>query len=421
MAQSPHGELLQLDCGACHTAAGWDIPFETWAPAKQNKDNPLNPSAVQKLDIKFTHDSTLFPLTGRHALVDCRSCHESLVFSEASNECYSCHLDMHQQTVGMDCARCHTTNNWLVDDINAIHNSNGFPLLGNHALANCTDCHNSDTRLRFDPIGNECIDCHQSDFQATTNPNHNQAGFPTNCIECHDPNQDGWGTTAVDHSFFPLEKGHDIMDCASCHTGGNFTNTPTDCFACHQPDFESTQNPNHQAAGFSTSCTDCHTTDPDWMPATYADHDLQHFPIYSGAHQGEWANCNECHQNPSDYSEFTCVACHTNPETDNEHNGVIGYSYSDPACLACHPTGNVDDIFDHNTTNFPLTGAHETTQCIECHANGYVGTPTDCAACHTIVILIQTTNPESQQPWVFLQTVPLHNRCLAARGIPNSR
>ena len=28
--QSPHGSELQMNCIACHTTDGWDIPFERW-------------------------------------------------------------------------------------------------------------------------------------------------------------------------------------------------------------------------------------------------------------------------------------------------------------------------------------------------------------------------------------------------------
>ena len=63
----------------------------------------------------------------------------------------------------------------------------------------------------------------------------------------------------------------------------------------------------------------------------------------------------------------TCTTCHANPETDNQHGGVGGYVYESNACLACHPTGNEDDVFDHNNTGFPLTGAHTATACVECH------------------------------------------------------
>ncbi|MBK8555054.1 MAG: hypothetical protein IPL65_04445 [Lewinellaceae bacterium] len=393
IAQSPHGESLSLDCSACHTAMGWDIPLSFWTTKVEPSAKPGGIGKLpEKLKPRFDHDSTFFALTGQHALLDCRACHQTLVFSEANPDCNTCHTDIHQQTVGADCARCHTTANWLVDNITSLHVENGFPLLGAHAAANCFDCHTSESNLRFDRIGNDCVNCHLADFQATTNPNHPQAGFSINCIECHDPSKNDWNAATVDHSFFPLEKGHDIMDCAACHTGGNYISTPTDCFACHQQDFESTTNPNHLSAGFSTTCTDCHTTDKGWSPANFANHDAQYFPIYSGAHNGVWMDCVECHTNPGDYKVFTCVSCHQNPETNNAHTGVNGYVYDDAACLACHPNGDANQVFDHNATAFPLTGSHIGLQCIECHSAGYAGTPTACAACHTDNYA-QTANP----------------------------
>lgn len=147
-------------------------------------------------------------------------------------------------------------------------------------------------------------------------------------------------------------------------------------------DFNNAESPNHIASDFSTNCTTCHTLDLDWMPAEYLQHDNL-FPIYSGSHNGEWDACIDCHLNPNDFSEFTCTTCHERNETDGDHDDVNGYVYSSPACLACHPTGDEDDNFDHNRTRFPLRGAHTGVDCIECHANGYTGTPTDCAACHT--------------------------------------
>ncbi|MEZ4987700.1 MAG: hypothetical protein R2795_22170 [Saprospiraceae bacterium] len=46
---------------------------------------------------------------------------------------------------------------------------------------------------------------------------------------------------------------------------------------------------------------------------------------------------------------------------------VGGYVYEDNACLACHPTGDADNVSDHNLTAFPLTGAHLNTECLACH------------------------------------------------------
>lgn len=59
-----------------------------------------------------------------------------------------------------------------------------------------------------------------------------------------------------------------------------------------------------------------------------------------------------------------------------------GYIYESSACYACHPTGDSQGSFDHQTSNFPLTGAHQNVDCASCHSGGYQGTPTDCEACH---------------------------------------
>jgi nitrate/TMAO reductase-like tetraheme cytochrome c subunit len=394
LAQNPHGADLKMDCAACHTSEGWEISQDFW---KNNPPSAPIVSSATGLELpnqkkRFNHNRTEFILEGQHTQVNCKQCHQSLIFSEAQAACVSCHTDMHEQTVGMDCARCHSSESWLVDDITQIHYDNGFPLMGSHAISDCNDCHKSASDLRFDRIGNECIDCHLGEYTATTSPNHAGAGFSTNCIECHNVNGFDWSTDNINHDFFPLTRGHDIEDCASCHTTGDFTNTPTDCYSCHQQDYAAAANPNHANQHFPTDCIECHTTDAGWTPAEYLQHDVQYFPIYSGKHKGEWDQCLECHTNPSNYAEFACTTCHESGETGSEHRGVGGYSYNSTACLACHPTGDEDDNFNHNLTNFALTGEHTTAECIECHSAGFAGTPTECAACHTPEFN-QTTNP----------------------------
>ena len=47
------------------------------------------------------------------------------------------------------------------------------------------------------------------------------------------------------------------------------------------------------------------------------------------------------------------------------------------------------------TTNFPLTGAHLSISCQDCHASGYQGTPTECVACHQ-TNYNNTTNPDHE-------------------------
>jgi len=395
LAQSPHGKDFKMNCAACHSSDSWDIPLEAW-DFDQTRSPKIDLSNQFPSDsIRFNHNNTNFPLEGGHASTDCRLCHEALVFEETNTACISCHTDLHNMTVGSDCARCHSVENWLVDNITELHQDNGFPLLGIHALSSCTDCHISESGLQFHRLGNECVNCHLQDFVATTSPNHIESGYSQECIDCHDVNAFDWSSENILHDFFPLVKGHDI-DCIQCHTTGTFEAIPSDCIACHELDYEAAVNPDHKALNFGTDCAACHTLDLDWMPAQFREHDDLYFPIYSGEHAGEWSDCIECHPNPANYAEFTCTTCHQRGDTDDEHDGVNGYVYESNACLACHPTGSEDDNFDHNRTNFPLTGAHIGVDCNSCHANGFAGTPTDCAACHTTDFQ-QTTSPDHQQ------------------------
>ncbi|MBN2174491.1 MAG: hypothetical protein JW731_10175 [Bacteroidales bacterium] len=376
-AQSPHGDELTLECSDCHTTKGWKLEPGTYS---------------------FNHNNTQFPLVGMHVDVDCKLCHTSLVFSKAEPDCVSCHTDLHQETLGDDCARCHTPHSWIVNNITEIHQMSRFPLLGAHITADCYQCHPSASLLNFEPRGVECVDCHEADYMATTNPNHVQSGFSTDCKECHYLNAFDWSGSDFNHSFFPLTEGHAINDCFKCHDNGNYTNTPTDCYSCHQQDYEATEQPSHIAAEFPTACDECHTLSPGWEPALYVQHDAQYFPIYSGKHDNTWISCYDCHTNPSDYASFTCIDCHEHnqPEMDDEHDDIGGYIYESMACFECHPTGDAENGFNHSATNFPLTGAHVETACNECHTDGYQGTTTICYDCHTQEYN-ESTNPNHGQ------------------------
>jgi len=318
LGQSPHGNSLTIDCAQCHNPDGWEVNLST---------------------IEFDHSSTDFELDGTHQITDCKSCHTSFVFNEVPTDCISCHADVHSQSVGNDCMRCHTSDNWLVFNTPEMHEENGFPLIGVHSNLSCVECHSNESSLIFNRIGNECIECHRDDYLATSSPNHIGAGFGEDCLECHNPMGFGWDATGILHDFFPLTMGHDIQDCSQCHDVSNFSDISADCFACHEDDYTSANDPDHQAANFPTDCVACHTTNPGWMPATF-DHDGMYFPIYSGSHEDEWNSCTDCHMNPSNYAIFTCLNCHDQGDTDNDHDDVNGYVYESNACFQCHPSGD---------------------------------------------------------------------------------
>jgi hypothetical protein len=374
IAQSPHGDELKISCSECHNPNGWKMVEGTFT---------------------FTHSSTDFPLVGQHQSISCKACHNDLIFSKAQTDCISCHTDIHEQTVGNECSRCHTPQSWLVENTTQLHEQSRFPLLGAHATADCFQCHESASLLRFDPLSIDCFDCHQTDYQAAKEPDHVAGNFSTDCAECHAMNAFEWKGAGISHLFFPLTQGHEISDCFACHVQGqNYNSISQECVSCHQSDYNSTINPDHQASGFSTDCSQCHSTSPGWKPAKMTDHDGQYYPIYSGKHEGEWNNCNECHTTSGNYGLFSCIDCHEHNQSDmnSEHNDVGGYSWNSNACFECHPQGDGEGSFNHSQSNFPLTGAHLTTDCSQCHATGYTGTTTACGDCH-LVDFNQTTNP----------------------------
>ena len=108
-----------------------------------------------------------------------------------------------------------------------------------------------------------------------------------------------------------------------------------DCITCHQQDY----NNEHQGSGFPTTCLNCHSVNT-WDGATF-DHDGPYFPIYSGAHRGEWNSCQDCHDVPNDYQAFTCLTCHEHSQSrmDSKHGGRRGYAYESALCYSCHPRG----------------------------------------------------------------------------------
>lgn len=373
-AQSPHGKEMKISCADCHTSDGWKMIEGTYT---------------------FSHSSTDFPLVGQHQSVSCKACHDDLVFSKAQSDCISCHKDVHEQTLGNECSRCHTPQTWLVTNTTQLHEQSRFPLLGAHATADCFQCHESASLLRFDPLGIDCYDCHRTDYENTTSPDHSSGDFSTDCVACHGMNSFTWSGAGVNHLFFPLTQGHDVNDCFKCHVQGQpYNSISKECVTCHQTDYNASNNPNHQITGFSTDCAQCHTTSPDWKPAKMTNHDAEFFPIYSGKHEGEWTNCNECHTTVGNYGLFSCTDCHDHNQSDmdSKHSEVGGYLFNSNACFECHPQGSGEGSFDHSQSNFPLTGAHITTECSQCHPNAYAGTTTVCSECH-ITEFNQSVNP----------------------------
>ncbi len=313
---------LSHNCTTCHTTA------PDWTPAT------------------FAVHNTYWPLTGAHASASCNECHTNGNYNNTPTTCIGCHTsdynsanDPNHATAGFPttCQTCHSVNAWAPSTFN--HNT-VYPFTGAHVpIANdCDACHNGN----YTTTPNTCTGCHQTDFNTSTNPNHVALNLSHNCTTCHTTAPD-WtpATFAVHNTYWPLTGAHASASCNECHTNGNYNNTPTTCFGCHASDYNGANNPDHSTAQFPTTCQNCHTTNA-WDPATW-NHDQQYFPIYSGAHEGAWDDCVECHTTPNNFAVFSCIDCHehNNPsELANDHDEVSGYQYASPACYSCHPDGS---------------------------------------------------------------------------------
>jgi hypothetical protein len=351
--------LLGYNCISCHDT-------EAWRPAE------------------FDHFSqTQYALSGAHEVLNCLSCHITESYQNTANDCWSCHNIAYETTnspnhsiaiFNHDCTICHTQDVWVPSTFD--HQQTDWPLMGAHASVDCASCHQDGI---FSGTPQDCWSCHETIYNQSTDPNHLTAGLDHDCTICH--TQDIWTPSTFDHqqTDWPLLGAHASVDCASCHQDGIFSETPHDCWSCHESIYNQSTDPNHLIAGLDHDCTICHTQDV-WTPSTF-DHQQTDWPLL-GAHAS--VDCASCHQDgilsgtPQD-----CWSCHEinfNEANDPDHAA----SSFDHDCAICHTQLSWSPAtFDHDLTEFPLTGAHVQTDCAQCHLNGqYSGTPDECFFCH---------------------------------------
>lgn len=321
------------ECGACHTA-----PWES--------------------DSMADHCTTCHTEVAGQ-MRDVATLHGTLIHKDPNLGCYHCHLE-HR---GADASLT------VMNNAEFPHEVVGFSLMGHQSTSTrqpfqCDDCHHGDvTTFALET----CDTCHrQMDLGYMT---AHSLSFGSACLDCHD------GVDRFDENFdhsafsFKLTGKHVRLACVQCHINarglGDFPVTPQDCYSCHHND-----EPHQGRFGFD--CSQCHTAD-GWSPATF-DHNLAAFKL-EGKHQE--VACESCHANGQFIgTPVDCYSCH---QQDDEHSGQFGTD-----CAACHRPSDWDDVdFDHNRSNFPLTGAHTALACENCHSSGtFVGLSTQCVSCH---------------------------------------
>lgn len=271
---------------------------------------------------------------------DCGQCHAPFRGVEAVR-CENCHANVAvERTTGNGlhggipadavarCEACHTDHKGRDFDTadvalaNFDHAATGFALtthakLYDGTLFTCDSCH---TGEKFALDQQTCTDCH-AQADAGFMAEHVQS-FGGNCLGCHD----GTGSLAnFDHSVFPLEGGHETVECTACHVDRVFKGTPTECAACHAE-------PEIHAGLFDADCAACHSV-AAWSPAQF---NLAHtFPLDHGE-EGLLA-CSACHV--TTFREYTCYECHEQAKMFEKHveEGISGQRLEN--CVECHATG----------------------------------------------------------------------------------
>ena len=133
---------------------------------------------------------------------------------------------------------------------------------------------------------------------------------------------------------------------------------------------------------FPADCSLCHDSS-DWSKVredfTF-DHEQETGYALVGAHAT--ATCLMCHNDRGPvelYAARGCGGCHA-----DVHQARLGSN-----CESCHDqqTWRPDEqIARHDTTRFPLVGAHAATACFRCHpgaqVGNFAGAPVECAVCH---------------------------------------
>jgi hypothetical protein len=299
------------------------------------------------------------------------------------------------EVAGYDCGDCHGPAGWRILKLTGFsHQLTAFPLEGSHQALPCVACHTGTTireKHEFQIGSTECVTCHL-DVHKTTLGN--------DCTQCHGMITWQVTTRTFDHETtqFSLLGAHREIPCQECHREQpmtQFSVVPTDCYGCHRKNYDEVEFPSHLSAGLDTDCEECHTIRrASWRPSTFS-HDRNTNYVLTGKHRE--AQCAGCHAGVFAGTPQDCWSCHA---TDYELTGTAAYPNSpahtqDPqyseSCELCHTTETWQEAaIDHALTAFPLTGAHENTDCSRCHGLGTYDLPVDCDGCHVPQGIAQT-------------------------------
>lgn len=354
-----------------------------------------------------------------HAFLDgvenCTKCHGT-DRSLAADKCLACHSAVGQERqsgAGLhghaeygQCQKCHVEHQGRTYDLiwwehgqkGFDHALTGYPLVGKHSSVECRACHQSkfvvirdkltiDKRnldATFQGLSSNCVSCHFDEHRGQVS---------RTCTDCH--NETAWKPAAgFNHgkAKFILTGKHAVVLCAKCHktvidnaTPDNkgylqFTGIAHDrCLDCHD---------DAHKGKLGSNCESCHNSS-GWGVTNKAnfDHSKTRYPL-EGKHLA--VACDKCHApgKARDALKFgACRDCHS-----DFHKGQLADRSSKGACEECHSVSGYSParfaIARHDSTDYPLRGAHKAVPCNLCHGpkdGVYVFkfASVRCLVCHT--------------------------------------
>jgi len=352
----------------------------------------------------------------------CTKCH-TIGKALSNDNCLTCHREIrvrlaqktgyHASVAGKQCVDCHKEHHGR--DFSIIHFNRsafnhsqvGFSLEHKHATLKCEQCHTpsnirakdilalSEERRATTMLGlsKECSACHRDEHRGQ---------FTVSCNHCHGTKE--WKSAekfSHTRTRFPLIGAHAKVECVQCHkrtwnggTAMQFVKMEfVSCASCHTDPHK---------GRFAKECAQCHSP-VSWrkIKGKEFDHAMTAFPL-KGKHA--MVKCEQCHAKSSKDTNVSgevgfkitrfheCRNCHADAHAQQfDHRADRG------RCEACHNesrfTPTLFSLAEHQTTRFPLTGAHRAVPCIKCHQEGKVqakstkifrwGEIQTCTTCHT--------------------------------------
>jgi hypothetical protein len=375
------GEEYQA-CATCHLDhRGREAELVAWEP--------------DTLD----HRSVGFGLEEAHAFLGCRDCHRSPLVRDVAVRtwkgrygslgrtflgldatCVGCHGndDPHDGAFeDQACSDCHDQTDWESASATFDHDRTRYPLTGRHRSVTCNECHSGPIGAGFAGLAfGNCTDCHDDPHAGA---------MAAACETCHTTAD--WNRVSRDavearfdhEAVYPLDGAHGIADCLACHapqaradstirityrgeSGVAYPAPVADqCASCHVDLHRGELGTPPDGA----RCADCHGQ-ASWYPSTFgiSRHANETAFALAGAHLA--TPCVGCHGAPLGAGQFvtdgsSCGACHAESQPHGEQ-------FAGRDCIECHGDETFRiDAFDHESTRYPLRGAHVAVPCGSCH------------------------------------------------------